>query len=87
MSSPRRRAAFDPTALDDIDDLLPILSTPEGDHPDPSGAGDPVAPPVQRPAPRGSVPRRRAPRCPPPLAASHPQRCPSPPTSTVPCAP
>ena len=53
MSSPRRRAAFDPTALDDIDDLLPILSAPEGDPPDPSGAGAPVVPPVQRLAPPG----------------------------------
>jgi len=79
MSSPRRRAAFDPTALDDIDDLLPILSTPEGDHPDPSGAGDPVAPPVHRPAPLSK--RSTSPGPPVPAA---PRRTPPPEVSLAP---
>ncbi len=79
MSSPRRRAAFYPTALDDIDDLLPILSTPVGDHPEPSGAGDPVAPPVQRLAP----PEKRSPSPASPVPAA-PRRIPPPEVSLAP---
>lgn len=39
MTTPRRRAAFDPSALNDIDDLLPPLPTPS-----PAGASNSVVP-------------------------------------------